>query len=112
MSSRCLKTAIGVAWPFSCSGERDGLLLNALAQLSPQTSAGHQVHGNAEQILQRKLEIHDLLKAGARGEFDQQIQVTARPRGAPDHRAEHLQAQPAMGRRDALQRRSQPAQLG
>ena len=47
----------------------------------------------------------------AAGEFHEQIQVTARPRGAPDHRAKHLQAQTAMGCRDALQRRSQPAQL-
>jgi hypothetical protein len=51
-----------------------------LAQLSPQTPAVHQIHRNAQQILQRQLEIHELLKAGAVGELHQQIEVAARSR--------------------------------
>lgn len=58
MSSQCVKGVIEAAWP---------------------SSAGRQVHGNAQQILQRQLEVHDLLKAGAGGQFHQQIEVTARP---------------------------------
>jgi len=61
------------------SGKRNGLVFDALTQLGSQTSACHQIHRNAEEILKRQLEIHELLKAGAGGEFQQQIEVAPWP---------------------------------
>jgi hypothetical protein len=61
------------------SGKRDGLVFDALAQLGSQTSACDQIHRNAEEILKRQLEIHELLKAGAGWEFHQQIKVAPWP---------------------------------
>ena len=61
------------------SGKRDGLVFDALAQLGSQTSACHQIHRHAEQILQRQLEDHLLLKTRAGGEFHQQIKVAPWP---------------------------------
>jgi hypothetical protein len=61
------------------SGKRNGLVFDALTQLGSQTSAGHQIHGNAEEILKRQLEIHELLKAGAGRELHQQIKVAPWP---------------------------------
>jgi hypothetical protein len=82
--------------------QRNGLVFDALTQLGSQSSADHQIHRNAEEILKRQLEIHALLKAGAGGEFHQQIKVAPWPCRTIDHRAEHPQA---MGSCDALQRR-------
>jgi hypothetical protein len=63
-------STVGAA-PIRRSGQREGLLFNALAQLSPQTSASHQINGNAQQILQRQLEVDEVLNAGAGWEVNQ-----------------------------------------
>lgn len=71
------------------SRDTTGLGLDSRSQSRLERRSSHQIHPNAQGVLQEQLESHEAVECCRSDEVHQQVQVTRICRFAPRNRAEH-----------------------